>query len=646
MLYYGHDLSRCDSVGAISSFRPQRLFGTSDSHGDIGLRSCDWSLATLLSKRFGRALKDRPLHSRDLRCQSLSCDGHCLRRKQHGKRFSHDVALRVEHRDPRYNAVALDSTGRRYVLDPSALAIHVFATGSNGNVVPLYSISCGGMTQPRGIAVSADGRAFVTDGASNSILIFPPGATGCITGEPKISGANTGLATPYGIALGNGNRIYVTNLTTNTIAEFKSGSQGNVSPVAVIAGPHTHLGAPLGVALDTKRFIYVTNGGNPSITVYRPQAHGDSTPVRLISGSSTGIYSPVGVAVDVAGEIFESENQESTINVFGPDGNGNIAPERSIFGPRTGLGSPLLISLWAPPQPTVTSYALSPNSSPYGITAGPDGNLWFCDEGTNSIDKTTPAGVTTQFSLGSTKIYPARIVSGPDGNLWFTAILGNSIGKITTQGVLTLYPLPNSGSEPIGLAAGADGALWFAERGSSKIGRITTTGVVTEYALPNTGTEPYLMTAGSDGNLWFTEEGRSPPVIGKITLSGVVTEYAVSQVSGGRSNGITTGADGHIWFTVPETNQVGEMGTDGTTLGVFALPLGLANPDEISPGPFGLYATICNIGPSAIVYISYQGLSFGYDQSGCVGPSTEGPDSNMWYTGAYPSSINKFVIPK
>ena len=38
-------------------------------------------------------------------------------------------------------------------------------------------------------------------------------------------------------------------------------------------------------------------------------------------------------------------------------------------------------------------------SFPGGITAGPDGNLWFCANGSNRIVRLTPAGVFTEFPI-------------------------------------------------------------------------------------------------------------------------------------------------------------------------------------------------------------------------------------------------------
>jgi hypothetical protein len=49
------------------------------------------------------------------------------------------------------------------------------------------------------------------------------------------------------------------------------------------------------------------------------------------------------------------------------------------------------------------------SSSPYGIVAGPDGNLWFTESGTNKIGKVTTTGAFTHYSIPTvTRISHAR----------------------------------------------------------------------------------------------------------------------------------------------------------------------------------------------------------------------------------------------
>jgi streptogramin lyase len=164
-----------------------------------------------------------------------------------------------------------------------------------------------------------------------------------------------------------------------------------------------------------------------------------------------------------------------------------------------------------------------------GITAGPDGALWFTNSGipslhaAGSIGRITTGGVVTGYT-GPGISNPDGITAGPDGALWFTNETNNSIGRITTGGVVTNYTGTGI-SIPNGITAGPDGALWFTNYGNNSIGRITTGGVVTNYT--GTGINPGGITAGPDGALWFTNAGNSI----------------------GRNTTVTIGPDGALWFT-------------------------------------------------------------------------------------------------
>ncbi len=176
----------------------------------------------------------------------------------------------------------------------------------------------------------------------------------------------------------------------------------------------------------------------------------------------------------------------------------------------------------APPAPaappTITEFLVpTAGSRPNGITAGPDGNLWFTDGGFNQIGRITPTGTITEFVLPTGGSAPVGITAGPDGNLWFAENGGNKIGRITPAGGITEFPIPTASAQPFGITTGLDGNLWFTERSVNQIGRITPTGAITEFAIPAANSVPQGITAGLDGNLWFTESSGNK--IGRINLA-------------------------------------------------------------------------------------------------------------------------------
>jgi streptogramin lyase len=95
------------------------------------------------------------------------------------------------------------------------------------------------------------------------------------------------------------------------------------------------------------------------------------------------------------------------------------------------------------PTGQFTFFALpTPRSISGAITTGPDGNLWFTECSiparggagcTNSrIGRMTPAGQLTEYALPNPSHTPYRITTGPDGNLWFAEEHPSAIGHITS----------------------------------------------------------------------------------------------------------------------------------------------------------------------------------------------------------------------
>ena len=224
----------------------------------------------------------------------------------------------------------------------------------------------------------------------------------------------------------------------------------------------------------------------------------------------------------------------------------------------------------------VTQFSVGGN--PEGIVTGPDGNLWFADIGFSQIGRITTSGTVTRYPVaGGT----AQIIVGPDGALWFTDQSANKIGRITTAGAVTEFSMPASGT-PVGIAAGSDGNLWFTEFSSGKIGRVTTAGVFTEFPIPTASSGPMSIAAGPDGNLWFTESNASK--IGRITTAGVITEFPLPSTT--RSFSIVPGPDGNLWFTEFDANRIGRITTAGE-ITEFFVTTSASNPLGIAAGPDG-----------------------------------------------------------
>lgn len=92
-----------------------------------------------------------------------------------------------------------------------------------------------------------------------------------------------------------------------------------------------------------------------------------------------------------------------------------------------------------PDLPGASPYYINPSGTPYGITAGPDGNLWFND-GPGFIGHMTPAGKVPLFPLPLATSVVGSITPSPNGALWFSECVSpgpigcaaSKIGRIST----------------------------------------------------------------------------------------------------------------------------------------------------------------------------------------------------------------------
>lgn len=130
----------------------------------------------------------------------------------------------------------------------------------------------------------------------------------------------------------------------------------------------------------------------------------------------------------------------------------------------------------------VTEFPLpSTNCQPFGIIVGPDNALWFTEFSSNKIGRITTDAIPgnnsfiTEFPLTTNNDVtatnePYGMLAGPDGNIWFADYGGSSIGRITTTGVFTRFFTPTTNSFPTFLATGADSNIWFGEYVGNSLG--------------------------------------------------------------------------------------------------------------------------------------------------------------------------------
>lgn len=298
--------------------------------------------------------------------------------------------------------------------------------------------------------------------------------------------------------------------------------------------------------------------------------------------------------------------------------------------------------------PTATEFhtGLDDGDAPHGITAGPDGNVWFVNQAGDEVGRITPDGTISTFNLSS-GVEAWNIVAGSDGNLWLTELAAGKIAKVTTAGAVSEFTIPTPGSVPKGITAGPGGSLWFVESATNKVGVITTGGSFTEYALP-VGANPTDI-AFADGNFYVTEPGINQ--IARVTPAGVVTpSFASGGLSPGAKPGaITTGPDGYLWFTDELSGRIGRMSTGGSVT-EFTPPVGSLPRDIVAGQDGNLWFTdyignnigrINPIGSDGTIQASIALFNAGLSSDSNLGGITAGADGNLWFSQLETDSIGR-----
>jgi streptogramin lyase len=300
--------------------------------------------------------------------------------------------------------------------------------------------------------------------------------------------------------------------------------------------------------------------------------------------------------------------------------------------------------------PTATEFSTAP-IRPAGITAGPDGNMWFTiDKPISAIGVITPAGAISEFDGLSPGSHPRGIVSGPDGDLWFTEREATppAIGRITPTGVITEFGL--KAGHPEGIAAGADGNVWFTIAGATDaIGRISPAGKVEEFLTGlKPGSEPDDIASGPDGNMWFTDRGTTH-AIGRISLGGAIEEFTAGLNPGSEPTAITAGPDGNVWFTDGgKTHAIGRITPGGAIeefesgLTEFDVPNAIvagADGDLWFTNAMGNAPDIGRITPSGTISEFPTGQRPNGDNQ--LHGIAAGPDGNLWFADLENDAIGR-----
>ena len=298
--------------------------------------------------------------------------------------------------------------------------------------------------KPAGIAAGPDGAIWLVEESSSRIARMD--LNGNLLGEISLA---AGSAPQAIVAAADGN-LWFTEAGTSKIGkmdrsgallgEFAVGSP----PESIAVGPDGNLWFTEGAAnkigkMDTSgrllaEFAILTAGSQPRGITRGPCADGNLWFTEQIGRIGR---------IDTAGNIRESASTGGASYLrgitAGPPGDCNLYV--------TDRGQDCIVRL--SPTGSLGVILLPIGSGPIGIVAGPDGNLWFTENGLNRIGHMTPEGaVGPEVVVPSPSTFPDGIAVGPDANIWFTEAGGNRVGRVLTGLSPPPTPTPGRGPDP------------------------------------------------------------------------------------------------------------------------------------------------------------------------------------------------------
>ena len=277
------------------------------------------------------------------------------------------------------------------------------------------------------------------------------------------------------------------------------------------------------------------------------------------------------------------------------------------------------------------------NTQPFGITSGPDGNLWLTEATGDHVDKVSVEGkLMGRYPIpGKGSNFQAQgLVAGYDDRVWVTLCNPSEIAAVTTEGKFSRFPTPTPKSGPCAITQGPGDKLWFAEFEGNNIGSITADGKIEEIRVPRGKAGPYQVVDTPDGTLWFSENTGD-----SVTSLGEGGKFDQFPLGGNRKSdvaGVAVARDGTVWFTETTGNLVGKLEPDpsvpgGRKLTKYPMPREDAWPYGLVIGPDG-NAWFTELGGDRVARIKPDGEIREWSLPAGSAPRdlTVGPDGNLW----------------
>jgi hypothetical protein len=237
-----------------------------------------------------------------------------------------------------------------------------------------------------------------------------------------------------------------------------------------------------------------------------------------------------------------------------------------------------------------------------GSIFGPDGNLYVCSEGSNSVlryDGATGAFKDIFVTSGSGGLQQPRAPTfGPDGNLYVSSIVTGQVLCYSGSSGAFLGAVASGLSKPFGLTFGSDGSLYIAEQNTDEVLRYNNSGLSTFVTAGSGGlSQPRKVVFGPDGNMYVASQGTGQVLRYDGATGAFMDVFATMPPSeaGTGTMWLEFGTDGYLYTTARDSPA---------SLNVSIVRFNAANGTYVDRLQLGRDGWSFDLGPRNIVYES------------------------------------------
>ena len=272
-------------------------------------------------------------------------------------------------------------------------------------------------------------------------------------------------------------------------------------------------------------------------------------------------------ALSSEGDLWFIDPVIGLLGLYSPESNTTTLYEIPEQGVLSGLAVDNQGKLWMPvvqanmilkfdPETEeFSSYSIpTPGSTPVGIAADRQGNVWFAEAAGSigMIDSSTGNITEYQPLVQRQKLdEPTAVFPDPSGvNIFISEHRGHTISAFNpVLGTFRTYPVVNEAGLPFGMAMDSYGNLWFAQHEIDRIGLIDPrTGASTEVKIPVAGSFIQWLTSDDKGRIWFAAQRGT--LIGSITITAKPASPAPDD--GGPQGGSRPDPVPELGFSLPD----------------------------------------------------------------------------------------------